>query len=102
MNTVGGIIARFLEGHSPPEEGRLASIQDWGKSAFETFLSGFQMADFTILDTGLDLVKQRMETLLSSTENASQKIAAAMARVREAIAGPIAAARASGGPLDLS
>jgi hypothetical protein len=102
MGEVGAIIARFLEGHSPPAEGKLAQIQDWGRNVFEAFLAGFEMADFEILDNGLSLIRQRLEQLVGDAEGGAAQIARAMIKVREAIAGAISQARMSGGPLDLS
>lgn len=102
MDYVGNLIARFLEGRSPPPEGRLQGIQDWGRNAFETFLAGFQMADFSILDTALDLVGSRLSNLMKDSEESAVVIARAMGKVRDAVGGAIFASRTTGGPLDLS
>lgn len=101
MDYVGELIARFLEGHSPPIAGRLAEIEDWGRNTFETFLAGFEMADFSILDQALGLVHTRIENLVDASKDSGVQIAKAMMQVREAVAGAIFQARATGGPLDL-
>ena len=102
MGQVGAMIARFLEGHSPPEAGRLADIMDWGRNVFETFLEGFEEADFTVLDRALDLIRQRMERLAGDAETAGKQVAKAMLKAREIVAGAISEARSGGGALDLS
>ncbi len=101
MGYVGGLIARFLEGHSPPEVGPLTEIMDWGRNAFEVFLAGFEMADFSFLDRALDLVRRRLQLVVEDSAEAGKKIAQAMLAAREYIAGAVSTARATGGPLDL-
>jgi len=102
MDTVGRLLGSFLEGHSPPKEGKLSEIEDWGKNVFEAFLTAFEVADFSILDRALSLVRERITSLVGDAESAGAQVAQAMIQVREAVAGAIAEARATGGPLDLS
>lgn len=102
MGVIGSKIAMFLEGHSPPTTGKLAEIEDWGRNVFEAFLAGFEMADFDILDRGVDLIRQHLEMLVGDAESAAGQISAAMIKVREVIAQAIFQARSGGGALDLS
>ena len=102
MGYLGGLIAKFLEGHSPPEVGPLSEIMDWGRNAFETFLAGFEMADFSFLDRALDLIRRRLQLIVEDSAEAGRQVAQAMLAAREYMAGAIAEARATGGPLDLS
>lgn len=43
-------IAALLEGHSPPKEGKLKGIFDWGKNLIETYLEGANAADIGAID----------------------------------------------------
>jgi len=47
--TVANWIAGFFESHSPPKKGPLRAIQEWGTALMDTYLQGFQLADFGIL-----------------------------------------------------
>lgn len=47
--TVARMIAGFFESHSPPKEGPLKGINKWGTALMETYLKGFELADFGIL-----------------------------------------------------
>ena len=58
ISTVAGWIARFFEAHSPPEEGPLSTIDQWGSAVMNTYLKGFLEADFDILSE----VGSRIET----------------------------------------
>ncbi len=102
MNYVGQLIARFLEGHSPPEVGPLSEIMNWGRNAFEAFLEGFEMADFSFLDRALDLIRRKLQLVVKDGQDAGKKLAQAMVSARTFIAGAVSGARATGGPLDLS
>jgi TP901 family phage tail tape measure protein len=57
VTTVAGWIARFFESHSPPEEGPLSTIDQWGSALMNTYMKGFLEADFDILSQ----VGQRIE-----------------------------------------
>lgn len=47
---IANLIARFFEAHSPPEAGPLKTIDKWGKGLMETYLKGFLLADFDMLN----------------------------------------------------
>ena len=50
INTIAGWISNFFEAHSPPKMGPLRSIDKWGTNLMNTYLKGFLLADFSILD----------------------------------------------------
>lgn len=90
MEVVGREIARFLEGASAPEAGRLVELQDWGKSAMEAFMEGFSMADFGVFDQALSMIETRLKQLIGTGKEQAAELGAVMldmrARVAEAIA----------------
>jgi len=63
-NFVGTQIARFLKGHSPPEEGELSEIEDWGAEVIDAFIEGMQEGDLSSLDPVLSELKERLYTVL--------------------------------------
>lgn len=63
-NYVGQVIANFLQPHSPPKEGPLATIQKWGAVLMNLFLSGFRHADFSALNEIAGTIQERLQTLV--------------------------------------
>lgn len=49
ISYIANLIAGFFESHSPPKEGPLSTIDQWGLALMETYLNGFKQADFSIL-----------------------------------------------------
>lgn len=62
INYIANLIASFFESHSPPKDGPLSTIDQWGKALMETFLGGFKSADFSVLEDISNLI----ETILTS------------------------------------
>ena len=61
LTTVAGWIANFFEAHSPPKEGPLRTIDKWGTTLMNTYLSGFALADFGILDDVGNMIKDAFD-----------------------------------------
>ena len=59
VNFIGGLISGLMAGHSPPKF--LPDINKWGAHAFEEYLKGFTMADFTVLDAIQNPLKQILD-----------------------------------------
>jgi hypothetical protein len=53
VNYMASIISSFLAPGSPPEEGPLATIDQWARGLIETFDQGFKSADFDFLESTL-------------------------------------------------
>jgi hypothetical protein len=51
------IFVAFFKAFSPPKEGPLSNIDVWGKNLFNTYLQGFENADFEILRNVADKVE---------------------------------------------
>jgi len=79
----------MLEGHSPPPA--IPDIPLWGKNAFEQFLAGFSMADFSVFNSALGLIRTRLQNVFTDAgmdaKAAAQKILSAMMEIREGVAG---------------
>jgi len=50
LQSIGDLIAGFLEGFSPPKKGKLTKIDVWGTNVLNAYLQGMTKADFSILD----------------------------------------------------
>jgi hypothetical protein len=64
LTGIGNIISSFLQGHSPPPKGPLATIDRWGRVLMNLFLTGFRHADFTLLDQATDIIRKRLQTFV--------------------------------------
>jgi TP901 family phage tail tape measure protein len=65
ISTIAGWIAKFFEAHSPPEEGPLSTIDQWGSAVMNTYLKGFLEADFSILSEVGSRIEQAFEIFAS-------------------------------------
>lgn len=65
VSTVAGWIARFFESHSPPEEGPLSTIDQWGSALMNTYMKGFLNADFNILSEVGSRIERAFEIFAS-------------------------------------
>lgn len=61
LSAIGNMIARFLRGSSPPPEGPLSTIDQWGVKVMEAYLQGFTNADFGILSQVGNIIKRIFE-----------------------------------------
>ncbi len=50
LNYITGLIASFLQGFSPPKQGRLSTIDTWFGPVLDAYLSGWTDADWGVLD----------------------------------------------------
>lgn len=62
MKWVANLIASFFQGHSPPKQGPLSTIDKWGKGVMDSYLKGFYLADFDILN-GIGRIIERILTM---------------------------------------
>ena len=63
ISFTANMIARFFESHSPPLEGPLADIDQWGSSLMNTYMQGFLLADFSILSEVGGRIRKAMEIM---------------------------------------
>ncbi len=105
LNTIGNLIAGFLRSASPPKEGVLTGILDWGRGLMNTYLEGMSTADFGILDEATSLIQDAFKHLESIGAIDETEVAPWIAQVREEVAQLLATFRQTGeidqGLLDL-
>lgn len=63
ISFAANMIARFFESHSPPLEGPLSDIDQWGSSLMNTFMQGFMLADFSILSEVTGRIRRAFDIL---------------------------------------
>jgi TP901 family phage tail tape measure protein len=63
---VANAIAGFFASHSPPKEGPLRKIGVWGKNLIQTFISGFDKADFSAVEEVTNKVASYFRSLSSA------------------------------------
>ena len=68
ISTIAQWIANFFEAHSPPKEGPLSDIDKWGGPLFSTFLRGFYLADFSILEGVGNIVRGILQKMFSGDD----------------------------------
>lgn len=57
VKSIASTISSFLKPGSPPEEGPLHTIDQWGKGLIKTFGDGFKSADFSFMQEALAPIK---------------------------------------------
>lgn len=83
---IASIIAGFFEAHSPPDEGPLATIDQWGRGLMNTYLRGFKLADFDILSEIGNRIKSALEIDMNNAaggDDITEKLNQIFAGVRE-------------------
>jgi TP901 family phage tail tape measure protein len=60
---IGNAIARFFRSFSPPKEGALKDILNWGKNLIETFIEGFSHADFSAIEDVTNMISRYFRDL---------------------------------------
>lgn len=83
---IASMIAGFFESHSPPEEGPLSTIDEWGSALMNTYLKGFLLADFSILSDVGSRIRQGLDILKNMGSVAEEELPAMYASARTQIA----------------
>jgi phage-related protein len=65
LNYITSLIASFLQGFSPPKQGKLSTIDTWFGPVIDAYLSGWTDADFGVLDQITNTIAQRFERLVA-------------------------------------
>ena len=91
LTTVAGWIANFFEAHSPPKEGPLRTIDKWGTTLMDTYLGGFALADFSILEDVGNMIKDTFDVFEGLGQIGAGESSTMFSGVREALAQLIAA-----------
>jgi len=58
-------IADFFKAESPPKEGPLSKIVDWGRNLMDTYLGAFQLADFGVLRDVAGIIRDVLDAFAS-------------------------------------
>lgn len=85
ISTIASWIANFFEAHSPPKEGPLSDIDKWGGPLFTSFLRGFYLADFSILEDVGNTIRSILQNLFTD-EDSGGAIQGMVGAAREALA----------------
>jgi len=96
MTAVGNAIGRFLKPGSPPKEGPLSHIIEWGRGVVTEFLRAFETADFDLLKRGLAPIKQALQDAVAAGNIDEVEFNQIYASVREDVAALIATFRETG------
>ena len=96
MTFFGNLIGRFIEPGSPPEEGPLRRIIDWGKGLMETLLRSFGLADFSLLRDAMAPIRTALQDAVASGNLAEDLLAPTIQGVREDVATLISEFRKTG------
>jgi len=79
-------IASFFESHSPPERGPLKGIMQWGPNLMRTFLQGFKLADFDILNDVGNIIQDILQNQVAFKNINEEDMFPMLARARVKIA----------------
>ena len=85
VSKVAGWIANFFEAHSPPKEGPLSTIDQWGTGLMNTYLKGFLLADFGILSEVGSRIKDALELFAGLGALDENAVGGMFLKAREAI-----------------
>ena len=93
---IGNVLGRFLRSASPPKEGPLSQIAEWGKGLINTFLRSFALADFGIMREALAPIRDALEAAVQAGDLDEADLGQVFGTVREQVAGLIAEFRKTG------
>jgi len=93
---VGNMLSRFFKGHSPPPEGPLRFIAQWGQGVMNTFLKAFGTADFGILRDVLSPMRDALEASVDMGELSRPEMLELFGSLRQQAAQLIANFRETG------
>lgn len=96
MNKVGQYIALFWQGHSPPKQGVLKHIAEWGAGVMGTYLQSFGDADFNMLDGIMSPIQTALQDAVSLGNIDDSQVAGIFNSVKEQVSGVLAEFRQSG------
>jgi len=96
MNYVGQTISNFLASFSPPKEGPLKDIIIWAQNLMETYLRGFSLADYSILERSLQPIERYLRGLAQMHEIPIEKLPGKIAETRAQVAALIDEFRRTG------
>lgn len=65
MTYLGNIIGLFIKPGSPPKQGPLSHIVEWGRGIINTFVQSFKTADFGLLKDALSPIQQSLQDAVS-------------------------------------
>ena len=82
MNYVGGIVASFLQPGSPPEEGPLSTIDEWGEGLMGTMTASMDKVNTKPLESGLDKIRNVFDRFDLTT--AKQDVLGIQEQIRQA------------------
>jgi len=93
---IGNVLGRFLAPGSPPKEGPLSKIAEWGKGVMNTFLQSFALADFGMMREALSPIRSALEGAVQAGDLDEVEFGQIFGQVREQVAGLISEFRKTG------
>lgn len=93
---IGNVLSRFLAPGSPPKEGPLSKIAEWGKGVMNTFLQSFALADFGMMREALSPIRAALEGAVQAGDLDEAEFGQVFGQVREQVAGLISEFRKTG------
>lgn len=96
MSFIGRAIGRFIKPGSPPKEGPLSYIAEWGRGIMDTYLRAFGLADFGALKDIMAPIQQALEDAVAAGTMEEIDVVPALQKVRQSVAGLLAEFRQTG------
>jgi hypothetical protein len=96
LTWIGDLIGSFWKSESPPKEGPLSHIVEWGRGIMDTFLRAFATADFSVLRDITAPIKQALEDAVAAGNLDETSLIPTLKRVRTSVASLIAEFRETG------
>jgi len=96
MTYLGNFIGLFLKPGSPPKQGPLSQIAEWGKGVMAVFVGGFKNADFSVFRESLAPIKAALQGAVQAGTLDEAGFATTFAAVRQDVSQLISVFRQTG------
>jgi len=96
MSYIGSLIGRFIKPGSPPKEGPLSHIAEWGQGVMDTYLRAFGTADFGMLRDIMAPIQKSLQDAFAAGTIGEKEIVPRVKAVRENVAALLADLRKTG------
>lgn len=96
LRGIGNLIGRFFKPGSPPKEGPLKHIADWGRGLMNTLFRSFGKADFGILRETTGLIRDALQGAVKAGTLTEKELIPALQSVRKNVSQLLSDLRATG------
>lgn len=96
LTAIGNLIGGFFKPGSPPKEGPLRGIVEWGKGIMDTFLRAFKLADFGVLRDVVAPIQQALRSAVAAEDITEKESKQIFSNVRTQVAELLADFRKTG------